>query len=74
MLGHKAVGIHADHVGIAKFASEESHGYVRICGELKRWVEDLKIPKDDNNKAKTLPISEVYNIALSVLRYSLLTG
>lgn len=39
MVGCAAIGIHADHIGMTKFGSDDSPGYVKILGELRRWME-----------------------------------
>ncbi|KAI1742692.1 Alpha/Beta hydrolase protein [Xylaria scruposa] len=47
--GYPAIGIHADHRGIARFASAEDPGFVSILGELRRWVSQVAYD-DEHNK------------------------
>lgn len=35
--------IHSDHIGMTKFKERDS-GYSRIYQELKRWIEEAKLP------------------------------
>lgn len=35
------IGIHADHMGMTKFASAEDPGFLAVCGELRRWIKQL---------------------------------
>jgi hypothetical protein len=52
---YPAIGVHADHMGMTKFGGDDSTGYVRVLGELRRWVKnaptrekvDLKVSDSD---------------------------
>ncbi|KAI1120345.1 Alpha/Beta hydrolase protein [Nemania abortiva] len=44
--GYPAIGIHADHRGIARFASADDPGFVSVLGELRRWIGQV-VPTDD---------------------------
>ncbi|KAE8447349.1 hypothetical protein EG329_010907 [Mollisiaceae sp. DMI_Dod_QoI] len=36
------IGIHANHMEMGRFSSEEDPGFISIAGELRRWVQKLK--------------------------------
>ncbi|RKK17486.1 hypothetical protein BFJ65_g7820 [Fusarium oxysporum f. sp. cepae] len=48
--GYIPVGIHGDHMGMTKFASQDDPGFVAVCGELQRWAREIdeveRRPKD----------------------------
>jgi hypothetical protein len=39
---YPAIGIHANHMDMTKFCGDDSAGYLRIVGELLRYVESSK--------------------------------
>lgn len=39
MDGYPAISIHANHMDMTKFGSDDSLGYIRVLGELRRWIE-----------------------------------
>lgn len=38
-----SIGIHSNHMEIAKFVSEDDPGFISVTGELCRWVKELKL-------------------------------
>ena len=36
------MGIRDNHIGMTKFKSVDDPGFVRVTGELQRWVKGLK--------------------------------
>jgi hypothetical protein len=47
MMGYRTIGIRANHMDMTKLGSDDSPGYVRVCGELQRWFKTLA---SDNDK------------------------
>lgn len=41
--GYPAIGIHADHRGMARFASADDPGFVSVLGELRRWISQIAV-------------------------------
>ncbi len=41
--GYPAIGIHSNHTDMAKFSSADDPGFKAVCGELNRWMEDIKM-------------------------------
>ncbi len=41
--GYTAIGIHSNHMNMAKFGSADDPGFQAVCGQLKRWMEDIKM-------------------------------
>ncbi|KAJ9660138.1 hypothetical protein H2201_007045 [Coniosporium apollinis] len=39
MDGYPVISIHANHMDMTKFGSDDSLGYIRVLGELRRWIE-----------------------------------
>jgi hypothetical protein len=35
------IGVHANHMEMGRFSSEEDPGFISIAGELQRWVQKL---------------------------------
>ncbi|KAI0401115.1 Alpha/Beta hydrolase protein [Xylaria palmicola] len=48
--GYPAIGIHADHRGIARFASPDDPGFVSVLGELRRWIGPIANAEDEQNE------------------------
>ncbi|KAM0415785.1 hypothetical protein ACHAPT_013246 [Fusarium lateritium] len=40
--GYNAIGIHANHGGMAKFVSPDDNGFKRVLGELVRWQSQIR--------------------------------
>jgi hypothetical protein len=38
MDGYSQITIHADHMGMTKFDHADHPGYVKVLGELQRWL------------------------------------
>jgi hypothetical protein len=59
-----AIGIHDDHMGMARFESAENPGFISVAGELRRFVKGLKPdakPAVINTKYTTsAPASETF--------------
>jgi protein SERAC1 len=36
------IGIRDNHIGMTKFESTDDPGFMRVTGELQRWVKRLK--------------------------------
>ncbi|KAK4451580.1 hypothetical protein QBC34DRAFT_400149 [Podospora aff. communis PSN243] len=55
--GYPAIGIHADHRGIARFDTMADPGFVAVSNEVQRWARDLKPApeKDKLSKSDTNP-------------------
>ncbi|KAK0622531.1 hypothetical protein B0T14DRAFT_425223, partial [Immersiella caudata] len=39
--GYIPIGIHANHMDMAKFGSDNDPGFVSVCAELRRWIKDI---------------------------------
>lgn len=39
---YMSIGIHANHMGMTKFAADDDPGFVSVAGELWRWTKDLE--------------------------------
>lgn len=50
MDGYPAIPIHANHMDMTKFGSDDSPGYIRVLRELRRWIKAAtsKLNADDN--------------------------
>ncbi|KAI0202388.1 hypothetical protein F4808DRAFT_458989 [Astrocystis sublimbata] len=48
--GYSAIGIHADHRGIARFASADDPGFISVLGELRRWTDKVAYADDHHDK------------------------
>lgn len=40
--GYIPIGIHANHIDMSKFATVGDPGFVAVCGELRRWIKQLR--------------------------------
>lgn len=47
---YPAIGIHADHRNIARFASADGPGFVSLLGELRRWIGQVVEVDDEQGK------------------------
>lgn len=45
--GYPAIGIHADHRAMVRFASADDPGFVSVLGELRRWISQIVTYTDD---------------------------
>ncbi|KAI0490231.1 Alpha/Beta hydrolase protein [Xylaria cf. heliscus] len=48
--GYPAIGIHADHKGMARFASADDPGFVSVLGELRRWIDQVAYADDGHHE------------------------
>ncbi|KAI1423216.1 Alpha/Beta hydrolase protein [Xylaria sp. FL1777] len=48
--GYLAIGIHADHWNIARFSSADDPGFIRVLGELRRWINQLADVDDEHDE------------------------
>ncbi|KAB5515379.1 P-loop containing nucleoside triphosphate hydrolase protein, partial [Coniochaeta sp. 2T2.1] len=39
--GYIPIGIHSNHMDMARFGAEDDPGFVAVCGELRRWIRQL---------------------------------
>lgn len=39
---YNSIGIHANHMDLVRFGSDDSPGYVKVVGELRRWIDAVK--------------------------------
>lgn len=53
ILGYTSVGIHSNHMGMARFENEDDPGFVSVSGELRRWVKKLTDPQTTINTSAT---------------------
>ncbi|EON65773.1 hypothetical protein W97_05012 [Coniosporium apollinis CBS 100218] len=59
MDGYKAIPIHANHMDMTKFGSDDSLGYIRVLGELRRWIEAATSKRDaDAEEVSPILVSE----------------
>ncbi|KAI1412286.1 hypothetical protein F5Y13DRAFT_199892 [Hypoxylon sp. FL1857] len=58
----QAISIHANHSGMAKFASEDDNGFQRVHGELERWMGNIstRVQSIELNK-EHLKFLEIFN-------------
>ena len=42
--GYTSIGIHSNHMNMAKFAKNDDPGVVAVCGQLRRWLECVRRP------------------------------
>lgn len=54
--GHTAISIHANHMEMARFGGDDSPGYVKILGELRRWIDRWVSEKPENAQQVFMPI------------------
>ncbi|OGE46779.1 hypothetical protein PENARI_c112G04431 [Penicillium arizonense] len=40
--GYVPIGIHSNHMNMARFANVDDPGFVAVCGELRRWIRDAE--------------------------------
>lgn len=40
--GYIPIGIHSNHMDMTKFAGPADPGFLAVCGEMRRWIKDLK--------------------------------
>lgn len=40
--GYVPIGIHSNHMNMARFTNVEDPGFVAVCGELRRWTRDAQ--------------------------------
>jgi hypothetical protein len=39
--GYIPIGIHSNHMDMARFAAADDPGFLAVCGELRRWIRQL---------------------------------
>ncbi|CAI4212452.1 unnamed protein product [Parascedosporium putredinis] len=39
---YNSIGIHANHMDLVRFGGDDSPGYIKVVGELRRWIDALK--------------------------------
>jgi len=49
--GYTSIGIHANHMDMARFNSADDPGFLAVCGELRRWVEAVSLLKPSGSGA-----------------------
>jgi hypothetical protein len=42
LTAHPHIGIHANHMDMARFSSGDDPGFLSIAGELQRWMQELE--------------------------------
>jgi hypothetical protein len=52
--GYISIGIHANHMDMARFRSADDPGFLAVCGELRRWVEAVATT-DENPERQPAP-------------------
>ncbi|KAJ9646982.1 hypothetical protein H2199_001968 [Coniosporium tulheliwenetii] len=52
MMGFTSVGTHANHMEMTKFGSDDSPGYVKILGELRRWIRSWTSERNEEVEQK----------------------
>ncbi|KAJ5216200.1 uncharacterized protein N7498_002607 [Penicillium cinerascens] len=40
--GYVPIGIHSNHMNMARFTNVEDPGFMAVCGELRRWIRDAQ--------------------------------
>jgi protein SERAC1 len=40
--GYIPIGIRANHMDMTKFATVDDPGFAAVCGELRRWIKQLR--------------------------------
>lgn len=40
--GYIPIGIHGNHMDMTKFADSADPGLLAVCGEMRRWIKELK--------------------------------
>lgn len=48
--GYPSLGLHANHMDITKFGSDESPGYIRVLAEIQRLVREARKKITDGPK------------------------
>lgn len=39
--GYIPIGIHSNHMDMARFVSTDDPGFTAVCGELRRWTKQI---------------------------------
>jgi hypothetical protein len=63
--GYTAIGIHADHRDIARFASEDDPGFVGISGELLRWTKRIRFDQREEETTAVVAAPTTTSSALA---------
>jgi hypothetical protein len=54
---YNSIGIHADHMNMTKFASEDDPGFVSVVREIRRWVKALKAFSANSEDTALVPVA-----------------
>jgi hypothetical protein len=73
--GYIPIGIRDNHIDMTKFDDMSDPGFIAVCGELRRWIKDLRMHGEQHSiheqQQKGMPLAgfEVGNESLNVLRW-----
>jgi len=52
------IGIHANHMAMARFSSDKDPGFISVVGELQRWIKSLDLLRSKLLFKHILPIDK----------------
>lgn len=53
--GYIPIGIHSNHMDMTKFVSMDDAGFLALCGELRRWINEISQAVEKSTPAKEHP-------------------
>ncbi|KXX75211.1 Kinesin light chain [Madurella mycetomatis] len=56
--GHIVIGIHSNHMDMARFAAKDDQGFTAVCGELRRWVKQISVAEGHYGDSPTIGYNE----------------
>ncbi|KAK0619529.1 hypothetical protein B0T14DRAFT_479768 [Immersiella caudata] len=62
--GYIPIGIHSNHMDMARFFGEDDPGFEAVCGELRRWIKHIDVAKRDHMD----PLASAHNEANTLER------
>ncbi|KAE8149868.1 hypothetical protein BDV25DRAFT_140386 [Aspergillus avenaceus] len=60
--GHQSFSIHATNEGMLKFKHKDDNGYIRVAGELRRFVDDIHEMNDEDIPGKRGTVSTLNTV------------
>lgn len=56
--GYIVIGIHSNHMDMARFAAKDDQGFTAVCGELRRWTMQIPIAEGHYGDSPTIGYNE----------------
>ncbi|GAB1315441.1 hypothetical protein MFIFM68171_05651 [Madurella fahalii] len=57
--GYIRIGIHSNHMDMARFAADDDQGFTAVCRELRRWIKQIPVSERNQGDSPTSGYNEI---------------